>query len=141
LVMHEFSSALVGSINTFILHRYFIRCMLLVATPLNGWLLQLNKFQEHGDHGHCVHKHHSISDVVFIVILSTFFDDNGGAGSTHKILLNCNWVLLKDCWTWWLVLVADDSVDDYPKESRLPSKHAGFRQQKTQLDSLLSLFV
>jgi len=29
--------------------------------------LQLNKFQEHGDHGYCVHKHHSMSDVVLIV--------------------------------------------------------------------------
>jgi len=41
--------------------------MLLVATPLNAWLLQLNKFQEHGDHGYCVHEHHSMSDVVLIV--------------------------------------------------------------------------
>jgi len=34
---------------------------------LNGWLQQLNKFQEHGDHGYGVHKHHSMSDVVLIV--------------------------------------------------------------------------
>jgi len=56
LVMHEFTLALVGLINTFILHHYFLRRMLWVATPLNGWLLQLNKFQERGDHGYCVHK-------------------------------------------------------------------------------------
>jgi len=65
--MHKFTLALVGSINTFILHHYFLRRMLLVAMPLNGWLLQLNKFQEHGDHGYCVPKHHSMSDVVLIV--------------------------------------------------------------------------
>jgi len=57
-----------------------------------------------------------------LLILSTFFDDNGCAGSTLKILSNCNCVLLKDCWIWWLVLVAEDSVDDCPRESRLPSK-------------------
>jgi len=33
------------SINTF---HYFLRRMILVATPLKGWLLQQNKFQEHG---------------------------------------------------------------------------------------------
>jgi len=43
--MHEFNLVLIGSINTFILHHYFLRRMLLVATPLNVWLLQLNKFQ------------------------------------------------------------------------------------------------
>jgi len=57
-----------------------------------------------------------------LLILSTFFDDNGCAGSTLKILSNCNCVLLKDCWIWWLVLVAEDSVDDCHRESRLPSK-------------------
>jgi len=41
--------------------------MLLVTTPLNGWLLKLKNFQEHGDHGYCDHKHHSMSDVVLIV--------------------------------------------------------------------------
>jgi len=65
--MHKLPLALVGSINTFISHHYFLRRILLVATPLNGWLQQLNKFQEHGDHGYGVHKHHSMSDVVLIV--------------------------------------------------------------------------
>jgi len=65
--MHEFTLALVGSTNTFILHHYFLRCMLLVDTPLNGWVLQLNKFQVHGNRGYCVHKHRSMSDVVLIV--------------------------------------------------------------------------
>jgi len=31
-------------------------------------------------------------------------------------------VLLKDWWIWWLVLVTVDSVDDYPRESHLPSE-------------------
>jgi len=61
------SLALVGSINTFILHHYFLRRMLLVDTPRNGWFLQLNKFQVHGGHGYCVLKHRSLSDVVHIV--------------------------------------------------------------------------
>jgi len=65
--MHEYTLALVGSINTFILHHYFLRHRQLFATPLNGWLLQLNKFQEHGDHGYCGHKHHSMLDVDLIV--------------------------------------------------------------------------
>jgi len=65
--MHEFTLALVGSINTFILHHYFLRRMLLVDTPLNGWFLQLNKFQVHGVHGYCVHKYRSMSDAVLIV--------------------------------------------------------------------------
>jgi len=60
LVMHKFTLALVGSINTFILHHYFLRRMLLVAAPLDGWLLQLNKFQEHEDHEYCVHNHNSM---------------------------------------------------------------------------------
>jgi len=55
LFRHEFTLALVGSTYTFILHHYFLRRMLLVDTPLNGWCLQLNKFQVHGDHGYCVH--------------------------------------------------------------------------------------
>jgi len=67
LVMHEFTLALVGSINTFILDHYFLRRMLLVATPLNGWFQQVNKFQERRDHGYCVHKHRSMSVVVLIV--------------------------------------------------------------------------
>jgi len=58
------------------------------------------------------------------LIFSTFFDNNGGAGLTHKILSICNCVLLKDCWIWWLVLVAEDAVDDCPWESRLPSELA-----------------
>jgi len=65
--MHEFTLALVGSINTLVLNHNFLRRMLLVATPLKGWLLQLNKFQERGDHGYCVYKHHSMSHVVHIV--------------------------------------------------------------------------
>jgi len=64
--MHEFTLALVGLINTFLLHHHFLRRMVLVTTPLNGWLLQLNKCQEQGDHGYYVNKH-SISDVVLIV--------------------------------------------------------------------------
>jgi len=57
-----------------------------------------------------------------LLILSTFFDDNGGAGSTQTILSSCDCVLLKDCWIWWLVLVTEDSVYGCPRESRLPSK-------------------
>jgi len=57
--MHKFTLALIGS--------YFLRSMLLVTTALNGWLLQLNNFQEHGDHGYCGHKHPSMSDVDQIV--------------------------------------------------------------------------
>jgi len=41
--------------------------MLLVAMPLNGWFLQLNKFQDHGNHKYCVRKHHNMLEVVFIV--------------------------------------------------------------------------
>jgi len=65
--MHKFTLALVGSTNAFTLHHFFFRRMLLVDTPLNGWFLQLNNFQVHGDHGYCVHKHRSMSDVVLIV--------------------------------------------------------------------------
>jgi len=72
-----------------------------------------------------------------LLILSTFFDDNGGAGSTHKILSSCNCVLLKFCWIWWLVLVAEDSVDDYPLGKSPSLEAAGFLQQDTQMDSLL----
>jgi len=57
--MHEFTLALVGLINTYILHHY----------ALNGWFLQLNKFPEHVDHGYCVHKRRSMSDVVLIIDL------------------------------------------------------------------------
>jgi len=66
LVMHKFPLALIGSINTFRLHHYFLRSMLLITAHLNGWFLQLNSFQEHGDHGYCGHKHNSMSDVVLI---------------------------------------------------------------------------
>jgi len=66
LVRHRFTLALIGSINTFILHHYFLRSKLLVTTLLNGWLLQLN-FQEHGDHWYSGYKHHSMSGVVLIV--------------------------------------------------------------------------
>jgi len=65
LVIHEFTLALVGSINTFIMHHYFLRRILLVATPLKEWLLQLNKFQKH--HRYCVRKHRSMLVVVLIV--------------------------------------------------------------------------
>jgi len=41
--------------------------MLLVPTPLNGWLVHLNNFQEHGDHEYCAHKLNSMSDVVLMV--------------------------------------------------------------------------
>jgi len=44
-------------------------------------------------------------DNLIQLILSTYFDDNGGAAI---------FVLLKECWVWWLVQVAEDSVDDYP---------------------------
>jgi len=110
LVTHKFTSAVIGSNNTFILHHNFLRSILLVTTPLNWWLQQLNNFLEHGNHGYCGHKHHSMSDVVLIV-----------GGSTHKIWVAIC-VLPKDCWIGWLVLGAEDSVDDYPSESRrLPS--------------------
>jgi len=70
-----------------------------------------------------------------LLILSTFFDDNDGAGSTLKILSNCNCVLLKECWMWWLVLVAEDSVVDYSLGKSPSLGAAGFRQQDTQMDS------
>jgi len=141
LVMHEFTLALVGSINTFTLHIFFLRRMLLVATPLNGWFLQLNKFWSK-----------RITDAAstnitvcrmssLLLTFSTFFDNNGGAGLTHKILSICNCVLLKDCWIWWLVLVAKDSVDDYPWESRLPSELPVSVSKTPKWILSLSLFV
>jgi len=71
-----------------------------------------------------------------LLILSTFIDDNGGDGSTQKILSSWNCVLLKDCWIWWLVLVSEDSVDDYPLRKSPSLRAADFRQQDTQMDSL-----
>jgi len=71
-----------------------------------------------------------------LLILSRFFDDNGGAGSTHTILSSCNCVLLKDYWIWWLVLVTGDSVDGKGKGKSPSLEAAGFRQQDTQMDSL-----
>jgi len=62
-----------------------------------------------------------------LLILSTFFDDNGGAGSTLKILSKCNCVLLKDCWyggwSWWQKTpwaTAPGKVA-FPRSCRLPS--------------------
>jgi len=98
---------------------YFLRSMLLVAAPLNGWLLQLNKFQERMDHGYCVHKHHSMSDVVLIVDLMMFFDENGGAGSRHKILSSCDL-----CgWSWWRKIswTTTPGKIAFPRSYQLPS--------------------
>jgi len=98
--MHEFTLALVGSINTFILDHYFLRRMLLVATLWTD-----------GSHSWTNFRSMEITDTAFtniavcqmsslLLILSTFFDDNSGAGS----------------------IVAEDSMVDCPRESRLPSK-------------------
>jgi len=101
--MHEFTLALVGSINTFILHHYFLRRMPLVDTPRNGWFLQLNKFQVHGDHGYCVLKHRSLSDVVHVV------------DSTHTIGYGG--------WFWWqkTLWTAAPGKVAFPRSCRLPS--------------------
>jgi len=154
--MNEFTLALVGSINTFILHRYFLRRMLLVVTPLTGTAsTNITACR--------------MSSI--LLILSPFFDDNGGAGPTHKILSSCDlcpphglldmvadpsrrrlrgqlpnyysprslmtmaalvrhirfyraaiYVLPKDCWIWWQILVAEDSVDNYPTTTTTEKK-------------------
>jgi len=113
LVMHEITLDFIGSINAFLLHRYFLRSMFLVTTLLNGWRPQMDTASANIT----VRRMSSL-----LLILSTFFDDNGGAGSTHKIHSSCNCVLLKDCWIWLLVLVAEDSVEDCPWGSCLPSE-------------------
>jgi len=49
-----------------------------------------------------------------LLILSTYFDDNGGAGPTKIRFFRAPiCVLLKGCWIWCLV---ENSVDDYPRE-------------------------
>jgi len=55
-------------------------------------------------------------------------------GSINTFKLN-HYFLLKDCWIWWLVLVAEDSVDDYPLGKSPSRGAASFRQQDTQMDS------
>jgi len=59
----------------------------------------------------------------------------------HKIISSCNCVLLKDCWIWWLVLVAENSMDDCPRESRLPSKLPASVSKTPKWIIPLSLFV
>jgi len=54
----------------------------------------------------------------------------------NKIISSCNCVLLKDCWIWWLVLVAEDSMDDCPRESRLASKLPASVRKTPKMDSL-----
>jgi len=120
--MHRFTLALIGSIKTFILQHYFLRSMLLVTTLLNGWLLQLNNFQEHGSHGYCGYKHHSMSDVVLIVDPLHVFWWQRRRWSDTRFFQAAICVFLKDCCIWWMDLVAVDSVDDYPRESHLPSE-------------------
>jgi len=44
-------------------------------------------------------------------------------------------VLFKDSWIWWLVLVAEDSVDDYPLGKSPFLGAASFRQQDTRMNS------
>jgi len=73
-----------------------------------------------------------------LLILFTFFNDKGGAGSTHW---SCKCVLLKDCWIWWLVLVAEDSVVDHSLGKSPSLGAAGFRRQDTQMDSPLFLYL
>jgi len=85
--MHEITLDFIGSINAFLLHRYFLRSMFLVTTLLNGWRPQMDTASANIT----VRRMSSL-----LLILSTFFDDNGGAGSTHKIHSSCNCVLLKD---------------------------------------------
>jgi len=76
-----------------------------------------------------------------LLILSTFFNDNGGAGSTQTILSSCDCVLLKDCWIWWLVLVTEDSVYGCSRESRQPSKLPASLSETPKWILPLSLFV
>jgi len=128
--MHEFTLALVCSINTFILHHYFLRRMLLVATPLNGWFLQLNKFRSQG-----------ITDAAstnitvcrmssLLLILSTFFDDNGGV-VRHKRSFRAAIVFSSrtvGCggWSWWQKTpwTTTPGKVAFPRSCRLPSaKH------------------
>jgi len=136
LVMHEFTLALVGSINTFILHHYFLRRMLLVDTPLNGWFLQLNKFQVHGVHGYCVHKYRSMSDAVLIVDpLHVLW------WQWRRWFDTCDSFELQLCSPQGLLDVVAGPGDRrlcgrLPK-GRSPSLEAAdFRQQDTQMDSL-----
>jgi len=139
LVMHEFTLALVGSTNAFILNHFFFRRMLLVDTPLNGWFLQLNNFQVHGDHGYCVHKHRSMSDVVLIVnplhVLWwwRWFDTY----ASFKLQL-CSPQGLLDM----VAGPGDRRLCGRLSQGKSPSLEAvAFRQQDTQMDSLPFSFV
>jgi len=67
-----------------------------------------------------------------LLILSTFFDDNSGAGSTQ------DYFELQLCSP---LLVAEDSTDDCPRESRLPSKLAASVSKTAKSIPSLSLFV
>jgi len=65
-----------------------------------------------------------------LFILSTFFDDNGAAGPTHNILSSRILFLPQG-----LVLMAEDSVDDYPLGKSSSLGAAGFCQEEIQMDS------
>lgn len=135
LVMHEFTLALVGSINTFILHHYFLRRMLLVATLWTDGSYSWTNFRSM-----------EITDTAstniavcrmssLLLIFSTFFDDNSGAGSTQDYfeLQLCSPQGLLD-------MVAGPGgrrLHGRLPQGKSPSlEAAGFRQQDTQMDSL-----
>jgi len=75
--------------------------------------------------------------VSLLLILFTLFDDNGGASPTHKILSSCDLCPPQVLWIWWLVLMAEDYVVNYPLGKSPSLRAAGFRQQDTQIDFLL----
>jgi len=77
-----------------------------------------------------------------LLILSTFFDDNGGAGPTHKILSSCD--LCSPQGLMDMVAGPGDSRlrGRLPQGKSPPFGATGFRQQDSQMDSSpFSLFV
>jgi len=138
LVTQRFTLALIGSINIFILHHYFLRSMLLVTTLLNGWLLQLNNFQEHGVLTGSAATNITVCQMSsLLLILFTFFNDNGGTGPTHMIL--SSWDLCSP--EGLLYMVAGPGgrrLRGRLPQGKSPSLGAtGFRQKDTQMDTPL----
>jgi len=119
LVMHEFTLALVGSINTFILYHYFLRRMILVATLWTDGSYSWANFKSMGITDTASKNIAVCRMSSLLLIFSTFFDDNSGAGSTQ------DYFELQLCsgWSWWQKTpwtTAPGKVA-FPRSCRLPS--------------------
>jgi len=134
LVMHELTLALVGSINTFILQHYFLRRMLLVAT--HSWTnFRSIEITDTASTNIAICRISSL-----LLILSTFFDDNSGAGR-HKDYFELQLCSPKGL----LDMVAgpnDRRLCGRLPQGKSPSLEAAdFLQQDTQMDYFIRSLI